>query len=35
MIHMAQKLGFIYQEDYDLGGKVMHRFVKVFDRYSG
>ena len=34
-IHMAQKLGFIYQEDYDLGGKVMHRFVKVFDRYSG
>lgn len=31
-IHMAQKLGFVYQEDYELDGKVMHRFVKVFDR---
>ena len=31
-IHMAQKLGFEYREDYDLDGKVMHRFVKEFDR---
>lgn len=31
-IHMAQKLGFEYQEDYDLNDKIMHRFVKVFDR---
>ncbi len=27
-IHMAQKLGFVYQEDYDLDGKIMHRFVR-------
>ena len=26
-IHMAQKLGFEYREDYDIDGKVMHRFV--------
>lgn len=26
--HMAQKLGFVYQEDYDLDGKIMHRFVR-------
>lgn len=31
-IHVAQKLGFVYQEDYDLDGKVMHRFVKDFER---
>lgn len=31
-IHMAQKLGFEYREDYDLDSKVMHRFVKDFDR---
>ncbi len=27
-IHMAQKLGFVHQEDYDLDGKIMHRFVR-------
>lgn len=27
-IHMAQKLGFEYREDYDLDGKIMHRFVR-------
>lgn len=27
-IHMAQKLGFIYQEDYEIDGKIMHRFVR-------
>lgn len=27
-IHMTQKLGFAYQEDYDLDGKIMHRFVR-------
>ena len=26
-IHMAQKLGFEYREDYEIDGKIMHRFV--------
>ena len=27
-IHMAEKLGFVHQEDYDLDGKIMHRFLR-------
>ncbi len=30
-IHLSQKLGFLYLEDYELNGKRMHRFVKDFN----
>lgn len=28
-VHMAEKLGFVQREDYDLDGKIMHRYVRI------
>lgn len=29
--HLSQKLGFSYVEDFELDGKIMHRYMKYFD----